>query len=220
MSATLTYDAVTAVVINFQTPDLLNTAVHSFRKFYPDVQMVIVDNGSKDASRTLIEELRLQHANTAIHYIGKNIFHGPAMHQATQKIKTDFIFFLDTDTETQRGGFLEAMLKNFEEEKNLYAIGRVNHVNKRGFPAENGIPIVLTPYMILKREVYVALPPFEHHGMPTLKNFSAAQQHGYTVCNFPIQEYIVHKGRGTASRFGYGLGMRGKMEYLLNKIGL
>ncbi len=214
------YDAVTVVVTNFQTPDLLGTAVHSFRKFYPDTQMLIVDNGSKDLSRRIIEELQTQHTNTATLFIEKNIFHGPAMHRAVQETKTSFVFFLDSDTETRRGGFLEAMIKSFEEENNLYAVGRVNHVNKRGFPAENGTPIVLSPYMMLKREFYNALPPFEHHGMPTLKNFSTAQQHGYAMRNFPIQEYIVHKGRGTASRFGYGLGMRGKVEFLLNRLGL
>lgn len=220
MSGTLISDAITVVVINYQTPDLLATAVHSFRKSYPDVHMMIVDNGSKDNSRAVIEKLERQYPNTATHFIGKNIFHGPAMHRAAQETTRDIIFFLDSDTETYRGGFLEAMMKNFEEEKNAYAVGRVNHVNKRGFPAEEGTSIVLSPYMMLKREIYFTLPPFEHHGMPTLKNFSAAQERGWAVRDFPIQEYITHKGRGTASRFGYGLGMRGKVEYLLNKVGL
>ncbi len=214
------YDAVTVIVTNFQTPDILGTAVHSFREFYPNVQMLIVDNGSKDGSRKKIEELQARDNNTAALFIEKNIFHGPAMHRAMHEVKTDFAFFLDSDTETHRGEFLEVMVKKIEEEKKLYAIGRLNHVNKRGFPSESGTPVVQSPYMMLRRELYLLFPQFEHHGMPTLKNFSAAQQCGYFVHDFPVQDYIAHRGRGTASRFGYGLGMRGKIDYLLNKVGL
>ncbi|MDE3057582.1 MAG: glycosyltransferase family 2 protein [Bacteroidota bacterium] len=208
------------VVVNFQTPDLLSNAVASFRSVYPAVLMLIVDNGSRDNSRKVIEGMQSRYAHTSALFLEKNIFHGPAMHRAAREVKSDFLFFLDSDTETRRGGFLEVMLKELQEEKNLYAIGRVNHVNKRGFPAEEGTAIVLSPYMMVKREIYFTLPPFEHRGMPTLGNFSAAQQRGWVVLDFPIQEYIEHKGRGTASLFGYGLGMRGKVEYLLNKIGL
>ena len=45
------------IIINFQTPDLLQNAVVSFRSFYPAVDLLIVDNGSKDNSLDIINTL-------------------------------------------------------------------------------------------------------------------------------------------------------------------
>jgi hypothetical protein len=74
--------------------------------------------------------------------------------------------------------------------------------------------------MMLRRKLYHEFPAFEHRGMPTLRNFAAAQRQGYVLKSFPVEKYIAHFGRGTASRYGYGLGMRGKVDYVLNKLGL
>ena len=111
------------------------------------------------------------------------------------------------------------MIAEFASQK-VYAVGLIDTVNKRGFHSDEGTPIVLSPYMILRRKLYHEFPPFEHRGMPTLRNFAAAQRQGYLLRTFPVEKYVAHFGRGTASRFGYGLGMRGKVDYVLNKLGL
>jgi hypothetical protein len=99
-------------------------------------------------------------------------------------------------------------------------VGRIITVNKRGFPSDKGIGVLSTAYMMLRRNMYFSLPPFEHHGQPSLKNFIAAQKKEYVLKSFPIENYIEHHWRGTASRYGYGLGLKGKMDFVLNKIGL
>ena len=93
-------------------------------------------------------------------------------------------------------------------------------VNKRGFPASKGITVLTPAYMMIRRNMYSNLAQFEHHGFPVMKNFLDAQQKGYTLKSFPIEEFIEHRWRGTASRFGFGLGWRGKKDFILNKIGL
>lgn len=208
------------VCINFQTPDLLEVAIESFRKFYPTMPTLLVDNGSKDASTEKIRQLEKKYSGcTKSLLVEKNIFHGPAMHRAINTLTNEYVFFLDSDTETTKGGFLEKMISEFAYDK-VYAVGRLDTVNKRGFHLDEGTPIVLSPYMILRRKIYLKFPPFEHRGMPTLRNFAAAQRQGYVLKDFPIEKYVAHSGRGTASRYGYGLGMRGKLEYILNKLGL
>jgi hypothetical protein len=74
--------------------------------------------------------------------------------------------------------------------------------------------------MMLRVRDYHLFPPFEHHGMPTLKHFSAAVAQGYELADFPTREYVRHFGRGTAMRYGYGLGLKSKVDFLLNKLGL
>ena len=66
---------------------------------------------------------------------------------------------------------------------------------------------------------YETLPPFVHHGLPVLANMRAAHARGLRVAPFPIADYVWHKGRGTAARFGYGLGWRSRLDYLLHRLG-
>lgn len=211
---------ITAVIINYQTPELLQTAVTSFKTVYPEVALIIVDNGSKDNSKLLIEDLVRKLPCTTGVYLPENIYHGPAMDKICREaVQTEYVFFLDSDTETMKGGFLEKMLVLFGSDM-VYGAGEFTTVNKRGFKAENGITILQTPYMLLKTQIYKTLPPFVHHGQPTLNNFTEAQKQGFDFREFKISEYIEHKWRGTAEKFGYGLGWRGKLDYMLNKIGL
>ncbi|SHK68803.1 glycosyltransferase family 2 protein [Rhodothermus profundi] len=213
---------VTAVVINYQTPDLLEVAVRSFRRYYPMVPLLIVDNGSRDHSRQVIEQLIAEgHAAVRALWLPENIYHGPAMHRAMEAITTPYVYFFDSDTETRRGGFLEPMIAALEADPQAYGAGRIVEVDRRrGFRKAGGLPVLATPYLLLRRAFYFRLPPFIHHGLPTLQNFRAAEQAGYRLVSFPIETYVHHLGRGTAARYGYGLGWRSRLEYLLHRLGL
>lgn len=213
---------ITTVIINYQTPDYLEKAVISFKKFYPNLPLLIIDNGSKDESINVINELENEFDNTRSQRLDKNIFHGPAMDLAARElVDSKYIFFLDSDTETLKGGFIENMLNLFMKENTLYGVGELNFVNKRGFNGgKKDIKILQTPFMNLDREKYLGLKPFIHHGQPTLFNFQEAKEKGFTLEQFPISDFIYHKWRGTAERYGYGLGLKGKVDYLLNALGI
>lgn len=213
--------SICTVVINYQTPDLLKTTVESFRKFYPAEDLLIIDNGSQDNSVRLIQDLQnaFNH-NTSTILLKENIFHGPAMHHAIEKKDYDYLFFLDSDTKTFKGGFLEKMADILNSSDKIYGTGRLLTINKRGFQSESGIQFPAPAYMMIKRKLYHRFSPFEHHGMPVLKNFSNALKDGYQFQYFPIENYIEHLWRGTAGRFGYGLGLKAKIDYFLNRLGL
>lgn len=214
---------ITTVIINFQTPDLLETAVRSFKAFYPSEKILIIDNGSKDdeASSNLIKVLCEEYSYTESVFLNSNIFHGPAMDLAINKyVETKYVFFLDSDTETINGGFLEKMIEICSSKKENYGVGEIVKANKRGYKSETGKEILLTPYMLINVNIYKLLRPFIHHGQPTLHNFMDANNKGYKLTFFNISNYIDHIWRGTADRFGYGLGLRSKLDYILNKLGI
>lgn len=214
---------ITTVIINFQTPELLTVAVNSFKTYYPKAPLLIIDNGSRDegVSKTMIEKLSLDHEKVKSHFLGKNIYHGPAMDLAIKElVHSELTFFLDSDTETKQSGFLEEMEALCFSDDQIYGVGEITRSNKRGYKAENGEQILLTPYMLIRNDVYRSLKPFIHHGQPTLHNFIDSKKKGYSLKNFHVSEYINHLWRGTASRFGYGLGIRGKIDYILNKMGI
>jgi len=56
--------------------------------------------------------------------------------------------------------------------------------------------------------------------LPVLKNCMEAGKKGWNICPFPIADYIEHLGRGTAKKYGYGLGFKSRWDFLLNKLGL
>lgn len=211
-------DRVSIAIVNFQTADLTETAIRSFRAAYPDVHILVIDNGSKDESPHLIRSLAHE-LDLETMFLEQNRYHGPAMDLAMHRLETPFVFMLDSDTETKRGGFLESMLELCEPER-VYGAGKVVQVNRRGFTVPDGIPVLVSAYMLLRRKTYLTLPPFVHHGLPALRNFEAAMSEGYQLAEFPVQDYVKHLGRGTAERFGYGLGLKSRFEYLLSRLGL
>lgn len=203
----------TVLVTHYQTPDLLEVAVSSFREAYPEIPMLITDNGSSPDSGTEEVLARLQAAGprrVTVHRMTKNIFHGPAMDLAIRElVETRFAFTLDSDTETLRGGFLEPMIAELEADPGAYACGRVLQVDEHGYPVpegKTGTPLCWVPYALFDLRHYRDLPPFQHHGVPNLANAVAAEAVGLKAVDFPIAKYIHHLGRGTAGRFGYGLG--------------
>jgi len=216
--------AVTAVVINFRTPDLARRAVESFRSFYPTLPLLLIDNGSEDDSRRTLERVRaLAPVNTELILNDANRHHGPAMDQALHSVRTPYVLFIDSDCEVLHGGFVEAMLARAGQNPRIYSVGKKIFMNDRGFdvPEQPGAHPYIRPIcMLVRREFYLLLPPFERHGAPCLANMRAAQASGFDLIHFPVEDYVHHEGRGTAARHGYRLGWRGRLNHFMNKIGL
>ncbi len=214
-------EIVTGAVVNYQTPDLLDDAVRSFKKFYPDISLIVVENGSEDDSPERVEKLRAAFPGSiTVIRNDVNRYHGPAMDQAIRSCGTPFVYVFDSDTRTINGGFLEAMKQIMTDDSRCYAVGKRVTVNKRGFATPGGIPVPVSAYMLISREKYELITPFEHHGLPVLKNCIEAARKGWRIRSYPVEEYVEHLGRGTAERFGYGLGLRSRFDYLLNRLGL
>ena len=213
--------AITGVVVNYRTPELLDRAVRSFHEAYPDIRVLIVDNGSEDESIDVIDRLETDYTGVVDSLrLSENLYHGPAMDRAIQRLETPYVYLFDSDTLTRTSGFLERMIEELESRTNAYGAGRVLTVNSRGFASEDGTRILWAPYMLIDRAIYRELPPFEHHGVPVLRNMEAAEERGYELVEFPVEEYVEHLGRGTASKYGYGLGLRSRLNNLLHRLGL
>lgn len=81
--------------------------------------------------------------------------------------------------------------------------------------------LYVNPYcMLVKKELYPELTPFSLHGSPVLRNMDSAHKKGLGLVGIDLDGYVKHDYRGTAGRFGYRLGIRGRLNFLLNKLGL
>lgn len=212
---------ITVLVINYRTLDLTERCVSSLQLHYPGIRMILVDNGSQDESTDFIRSLGEASPNIQAILRPQNIHHGPALHHAVLAADTRFIFSLDSDCQILQAGFLEKMVAFFNDPR-VYAVGRRTQMNRFGYEldAEQAAthPYIHPAAMLLDREKYRRLKPFIHHGSPALQNMRSATQAGWLLVDFPITEMVYHQGRGTCSRYGYGLGWRHVIEYLIYRL--
>lgn len=212
---------ITALIVNYRTLELTARCVESLLAHYPRLELLLVDNGSGDASTSYIQGMAARYANIAAILNPCNRFHGPALDQGLRAARSRRVLTLDSDCEVLEAGFLEAMSALFDEDARLYAAGELAQVNRFGYPVPPArgrpMPYVQPRCMLLDRDKYATLEPFTHHGAPGLRNMRAALRRGCRLLDFPVQAYVSHLGRGTCAQYGYGLGLRHKIEHLLNR---
>ena len=201
---------VTCVVVNYKTLHLTRNAIRTFRKHYPRVKLIVIDNGSGDESTEYIKTL-LRKENITCILNKNNVGHGPAIEQAIDNVSTRYVFLMDSDCEVYKGGFLEQMQKKLEE-THAYAIGWRRWVDKfSGVPREWHIDTPPSNRFVkyahpaaslydLKK--YRQLSRAEHHGAPLTANMRDAAAKGWDVLSFPIFDYVNHLIAGTRRMFG------------------
>ena len=201
---------VDCIIVNYKTYDLTKEAVESFAAHYPVVSLILIDNGSQDDSTLFLRSFAQDHHTTLI-VNDSNIGHGPAMHQGILLSDKDFIFTLDSDCIVIEGGFIELMLEVFDSDPFLYATGKLlwTNVNGVSYPNQSspqvrkvGIPYIHPFASMIRRSKYFQLPPFRHSGAPAIINMRVAFERRVHVQDFPIYDYIQHRGSGTRRKFG------------------
>jgi glycosyltransferase involved in cell wall biosynthesis len=210
---------VTAVVVNYRTLELTRRSVETLRAHCPSLPLIVIDNGSGDASTAYVRDLASHDCNIRVQLNKRNLYHGPALDQALRLAPTQFVFTLDSDCQVVRSGFLEAMLAHFDDPQ-VYAVGELRYKNRFGYtyaywdaeprsrPA--WIPYVHPYAMLVDRGKYLTLPAFVHHGTPCIKNMRAARDAGYVVRHFPVGEFVLHHAGGTSLKHGFGV--RGRLR--------
>jgi glycosyltransferase involved in cell wall biosynthesis len=192
--------SITAVVVNFETKELIQKAVTSFREYYPTLPLVIVDNHSTDGSREWIRKQKNEYTRAVLNRSNKG--HGPALHKEFQRAHTDYIFTFDSDVEFLRGGLLESMVNLIQD---AYAIGWRRWVNEEGVSVDEKQPFdaskycpYIHPYAALyHRETYLTLSPFINNGAPAIFNMRDAHKQDIRVVPFYLEPYVRHLVAGT-----------------------
>ena len=81
-------DDITVVVINYRTLDLTERCITSLRLYYPQVQLLVSDNGSADESTEYLRGLGKADPFARVILHKRNLHHGPALHHAVQAAGT------------------------------------------------------------------------------------------------------------------------------------
>ena len=131
---------ITVVILNWMQSRLTLGAIKNFRKYYPDIPMVVVDNGSKDVDMGLFntqynrnDKDRLFDNNTEVLRLAtkdfdfklieleENLGQGIAVDTAVSSVETEFMLIMDNDARLISGGLVEEYLEKMDED--TFSIG-------------------------------------------------------------------------------------------------
>jgi GT2 family glycosyltransferase len=200
---------ITALTVNYNTPDLLERLIISFRQFYNNPYLVI--DGSDKLNYRKIKSYEKKFNVRIIHF-PFNIHHGPGMAYGIKQINTDRILLLDSDLLVIRGGFLEDLEAKLTTI--AYGIGDIQIVNDRGMNVDSGIKYLHPACALINRGIAMrySLPIF--HGAPMLKAMIEIQSQGlsdtllihepWITNDFrkPVKLFISHEWQGTVQKTG------------------
>lgn len=196
------YD-ITAIMVAYKTPDLVKVAYESFRKFYPTVPLIIVDNSEEDECTRYIVSLKQTDDHLTIIAPEKNIGHGNGLHVGIQAARTKLCYVFDTDTEMYTDGILEGMLELVDGK--TYGVGLLVKIDKRGNLIDDGIDYLTIATAIINKDVYLCYSPLFEHGAPLLHAMVEIENTDVVLKKFPVRKYVKHFERGTRNRFGIPL---------------
>ncbi len=196
----------TALTVNYNTPDLLLTLLSSFRKFY-DIPYMVVD-GSSQKYYERIKEYGKEFNVNIVHF-DTNIHHGEGLAYGLKIIKTKQVLFLDSDITILQGGFIEDLQSKLRPES--YGIGDISEVNELGVNVPNGIKYLHPSFALINREVALSYPLPVRHGAPMLNTMKATPpiQHEQWIADDlknsiekKTCKYFIHEWKGTVNRTG------------------
>lgn len=186
---------VTAIIVSYNTPDLLQECYMSLRRFYPTMPVIIIDGSTpgnfcqKAATNIGYEE------NTAVKILGYNIGHGKGLHMGLQLSKTKYALLIDTDVTINCSGVIERLLELFTD--HTFGVGKVLNVDRHGNNVGRGHKYLHPHFALISRGKYFNVRPAINHGAPLLLSMFDLPAHGYNLIDVTWGDNVTHHERGT-----------------------
>lgn len=198
-------DGVTVLIVNYNTPDLLEAALRSVRQFYEDVPVLVVDGSDRQPFKDQSAAVAGKFWQVTFQQLGFNIHHGPGIEHGMYWIETPFTFVMDSDAEIVKAGVLEEMCSRMKPE--TYACGQGVQVDVNGENDNGGGITYIHPFaMMIQQSTFDEYPKPHRHGAPMINPMRCIQRAGLSekvlsVWN-EVTQYVRHPYWGTRARFG------------------
>lgn len=201
------------VTVSYNSPDLIEALLRTFRQFYPNKVYVI--DGSRPEIAAQIGPVTQRFENVEFIPFGYNIHHGPGMTWAIENLGLDGqVLFLDSDVEIKRAGFLESLQSHLRP--GMWGVGGIQLVNEQGYdrPDDGPVAYLHPACMLVNMGVVRQWPLPIKHGAPLIATMLALHHSGnahlighvdWVKDDFHSPEaihYIKHPWQGTVLRTG------------------
>lgn len=189
----------TVLICQRKTREITQLCLESLLHFYPNVNILVVDGNSQDASTLYLRFMALKYPNVKVWERAGINSHGETMHEAIlDHITTEYVLLMDSDVITMRYGMIEGMLSQFDSNKKMYATGNTMLVTRKndacGCPedASDAMRYAHPCLSIYHVPTYKTLERFVDHGAPCCYNMEDAEKNGYEIGFFPADLYTAH----------------------------
>ncbi len=126
------------IIVNYNTRELLRNCLKAISQglrpnaegLMQNTEIIIVDNGSTDASREYLEQLKAKSSQLKTIFNNRNLGFAKAVNQGIKKSTGDYLLLLNTDTQLTAGS-IQSLIK-FSKKNNQTAIVAPQLLNPDG----------------------------------------------------------------------------------------
>jgi glycosyltransferase involved in cell wall biosynthesis len=201
---------VTAIIPNRKTLKLTRGCLESLLRFYPGIEVCLVDNGSADKSLQYCHSVAREYANVRLFQNKTRLaHHAVALNIGVKNTQTRYFLTVDSDTRLLDSGLLERMIHKFDDPL-VFAVGHVEHgaatncirAPKHGEPTTD---FVHPFFAMWDRDKFIRISAkFDVQGQPTCRACKLALANGFTFADILGLHTKDRKGVGPVQHFGGG----------------
>lgn len=210
------HGSVAALTVSYNTRELTAFLLWSLRTIvsWPELEIVVVDNGSTDGSAHLLAEAERGGVCTLLANPG-NRLHGPGLNQgisllaARPRPRPEWIWILDSDVVAARPDALSAAVAAAREHA-AALVGEPQHDQWHPDGRFGMYALLMDPAVAWTADA----GPFADGGDPSLGLLTSAARLGIPMAPFPFTAagHVIHRGRGSLAAV-YAAGNRSHPFY-------
>ena len=206
-------DQISAAVLFCNTKHLIPISIGSFREFYPNMKLLVVDNSDDGICTPALKKYIQDDPHAIIFKTEKNLGHGIGADLCIRKSLGKYVYIFESDVAMLKPGLIETMLELMNSE--VYGIGRLDLCTYKttDFVDENYTGKKMMRLWIfaalMNKHQYLKFPGFDSdkgtNANPVMAAMRKIEDSGCSkslLVHFDTEQYVRHLYGGTRLKIG------------------
>jgi glycosyltransferase involved in cell wall biosynthesis len=192
---------------------LVITALQTARALTPDFEVIVVDDGSADATAQIADELARTYPEVKVVHHGRNRGYGGALQSGFKAATRDLVFYTDGDAQydpSEMTRLWEALDDSVDlvngykisrsDPLHRIVIGRIYHHTVKLLFGLN-VRDVDCDFRLLRRSIFEQVSLEKTSGVICLEMMKKIQDAGFRIAEVPVHHY--HRAHGKSQFFNF-----------------